>query len=296
MKFSQLQAFVAVAEHGSFSEAALELQLSQPAISHAIATLEEELGVPLFSRGRHGALLTPAGEQIVAHARHALQHLEMMQKEANLQKGLNGGQVRIASFRSVATHLLPKAIAKFQERYPEVSVTIIERPGYLEVEQCLREGRADIGITYLPTSNDFEAWELLRDEYVALLPPTAKVRSPQPTWGELADYPMVFCLPCGRILFDHLKKLAPPMHITCDILEDSTIISMVVQELGAAILPRLAAEPIPKDVQMYRLPVPVERVIGVAVLYDTQHIPAVFTFLEMLNKFDQVSLVKFLSG
>ena len=86
------------------------------------------------------------------------------------------------------------------------------------------------------------------------------------------------------------------MHITCDILEDSTIISMVVQELGAAILPRLAAEPIPKDVQMYRLPVPVERVIGVAVLYDTQHIPAVFTFLEMLKKFDQLSLVKFLSG
>jgi len=68
----------------------------------------------------------------------------MLQKEANLQKGLNGGQVRIASFRSVATHLLPKAIAKFQERYPEVTVTIIERPGYLEVEQCLREGRADI--------------------------------------------------------------------------------------------------------------------------------------------------------
>jgi len=75
MKFSQLQAFVAVAEHGSFSEAALELQLSQPAISHAIATLEEELGVPLFSRGRHGAVLTPAGEQIVYHARHALHHL-----------------------------------------------------------------------------------------------------------------------------------------------------------------------------------------------------------------------------
>lgn len=286
MKFSQVQALVAVAEHGSFSEAALELQLSQPAISHAIATLEEELGVPLFFRGRHGAALTPAGEQIVCHARQALQHIEMIQKEANRQKGLHGGQVRIASFRSAATHLLPKVIAKFRSAYPNVNVTIIERLGYMDVEQCLREGRADIGMTYLPTSNEFEAWELLRDEYVALLPPTATVRSPQLSWGELAAYPLVFCLPCGRILHDHLKKLAPLMHIVSDIQEDSTIINMVVQELGAAILPRLAAEPIPKHVQMYRLPVPVERVIGAAVLSDTLHIPAIFAFLEMLRKFD----------
>ncbi len=105
MKLFQLRAVVAVAEHGNFSEAAMELQLSQPAISHAIATLEEELGVPLFSRGRWGAVLTPAGEQILHHARMALQHLELMQLEANRQKGLHGGQVRIASFRSVATHL-----------------------------------------------------------------------------------------------------------------------------------------------------------------------------------------------
>ena len=141
-------------------------------------------------------------------------------------------------------------------------------------------------MTYLPTSNEFEAWELLRDEYVALLPPTATVRSPQLTWGELADYPLVFCLPCGHILHNHLKKLALPMHIISDVKEDSTIINMVVQELGVAILPRLAAEPIPKGVQTYRLPVPVERVIGAIVLSDTLHIPAVFAFLEMLRKFD----------
>ncbi|WP_242044994.1 LysR family transcriptional regulator [Anabaena azotica] len=88
MKISQLRAVVAVAEHGNFSEAALDLQLTQPAISHAIATLEEELGIPLFARGRHGAVLTPAGERILHHARQAMLHLEMMQAEANLHKGL----------------------------------------------------------------------------------------------------------------------------------------------------------------------------------------------------------------
>jgi DNA-binding transcriptional LysR family regulator len=76
------------------------------------------------------------------------------------------------------------------------------------------------------------------------------------------------------------------MNTACDIQEDSTIVGMVVQGLGAAILPRLAAEPIPQELSVYSLPVPVERVIGVAVLSEALHVPAVFAFLEMLKTFD----------
>ncbi|XGV97275.1 MAG: LysR family transcriptional regulator [Leptolyngbya sp. BL-A-14] len=292
MKLSQLRALIAVADYGNFSEAALELDLSQPTISHAIATLEAELGVPLFARGRHGAVLTAAGEKIVAHARQVLHHLELMQKEANLQKGLDGGQVRVASFRSVATHLLPRVIAQFRDRVPNVSITIIERPDYLDIEQTLREGRADLGITYLPTSAEFTVWELLRDDYIVLLPPKAKIRSTHLTWDDLAAYSLVLlpCLPCGRMLHKHLGAVAPPMRTACDIQEDSTIVSMVMQGLGAAILPRLAAEPIPSALQVYPLPVPFKRVIGVATLPEALHTPAVFAFLETLKTFNLQSL------
>lgn len=211
MKLSQIQALVAVAEYGKFSDAALELDLSQPAISHAIATLEEELGVLLFARGRHGAVLTSAGERILHHARQILEHLDAIDKEANLHKGLHGGQVRIASFRSVATYLLPQAIAKFQRQYPEVAVTLIECQSYVDVEQCLREGKVDIGITYLPASDEFESWEILRDEYIALLPSTAKIKSDRLAWEDIATYPRVWlpALPCGRNLHEQLKTLAP---------------------------------------------------------------------------------------
>lgn len=292
MKLSQLRALVAVAEYGNFSEAALELNLSQPTISHAIATLEAELGVPLFARGRRGAVLTTAGEQIVTHARQAIHHLELMQKEANLQKGLDGGQVRVASFRSVATHLLPRVIAQFRDRVPNVSITIIERPDYLDIEQTLRDGRADIGITYLPTSAEFEVWELLRDDYIVLLPPKAKLRSTRITWDDLATFSLVLlpCLPCGRMLHKHLTAVAPSMQTACDIQEDSTIVSMVMQGLGAAILPRLAAEPIPAALHVYPLPVPLKRVIGVATMPETLYTPAVFAFLETLKTFDFQSL------
>lgn len=292
MKLSQLSALVAVADYGNFSEAALELNLSQPTISHAIATLEAELGVPLFARGRRGAVLTAAGEQIVAHARQAIHHLELMQKEANLQKGLEGGQVRIASFRSVATHLLPRVIAQFRERVPNVSVTLIERPDYLDIEQTLREGRADIGITYLPTSAEFEVWELLRDDYIVLLPPKANLRNTHLTWDDLAAYSLILlpCIPCGRLLHKHLETVAPRMNTASDIQEDSTIVSMVMQGLGAAILPRLAAEPIPAALHIYPLPAPFERVIGVATMPEALYTPAVFAFLETLKTFDLQSL------
>jgi DNA-binding transcriptional LysR family regulator len=250
--------------------------------------------VPLFARGRHGAVLTPAGERILYHARQAMQHLEMMQHEANLHKGLHGGHVRIAAFRSVATHLLPKAISQFHNQFPEIAVTIIECPNFTDVEQCLRDGRTDIGITCLPTGEEFDTSEIFQDEYLALLPPHIKISSPKISWEDIAAYPPVLLpsTPCGRILHNHLKTLAIPINTASDIQEDSTVVSMVNQGLRAAIMPRLAAVPIPPKVQAYSLPAPLKRVIATAILSNALHVPAVFTFLEMLKKFDFYSLVK----
>lgn len=113
IKLSQLQSLVAVAQVGSFSEAALTLNLSQSAVSHAIATLETQLGVILFSRGRYGARLTTVGDRILPHAQTIMAEIEAIQRESVLAKGLDQGEVRVATFRSIATHILPGAIAQF---------------------------------------------------------------------------------------------------------------------------------------------------------------------------------------
>jgi DNA-binding transcriptional LysR family regulator len=294
MKLSQLIAVVAVADKGNFSEAALELNLSQPAISHAIATLEESLGIQLFMRGRHGAVATPAGEKIVHHARLALEHLEMMRKEANLHKTLHGGGVRIASFRSVATHILPEVMADFRSRYPGIVVSIVERPSYVEIEQTLRDGQADIGFTYSPTPSEFEAWEFLRDEYVVLFPPQTKVNGNQISWEDIAQNPLTLlpCLPCAQPLHNHIKANAPLIGLQSSIQEDSTIVSLVSKGLAVGMLPYLAAKPIPQEVQVYSLPTPLERVIVVATLADALHSPAVFAFLETLKKYAVSNTIK----
>jgi DNA-binding transcriptional LysR family regulator len=249
--------------------------------------LEEELGVPLFSRGRRGAMLTPAGEKILEHVRQVQNHLDLIQKEANLQRGLQGGQVRIASFRSVATHILPKVIVQFRDRYPEVGISLIERADYLDIERCLREGQVDLGIIYLPTSDEFEAWELFRDEYVILFPPHTQIPDPL-NWVDLMGYPFIQLpgLPCGYKLHEHITRCIPTLSTASDIQEDSTIVSMVMQGLAPAILPRLAAEPIPPEIAVRSLPETCERIIGVASLCSTLHVPAVFAFLEQLKELD----------
>ncbi len=286
MKLSQIQALIAVAECANFSGAALGLELSQSAVSHAIASLETELGVQLFHRGRHGAQLTPVGERVLIHGHQIARALEMMVKEADLEKGLQGGQVRIVTFRSVATHILPGIIAQFRDRFPKIAVSINEVYYTQAVEEALRSGKADIGFVSLPISDEFETREILRDKYLVLLPPTAKCKNPKITWEELAAYPLILQPPetaCSIPLRKYLATSELPLNIAYELSEDSTIVSMVMQGLGTAIMPRLAAEPIPASVKVCSLPADFERVIAVAVLRDALLIPAVFAFLDVVK-------------
>jgi DNA-binding transcriptional LysR family regulator len=285
IKFSQLRALVAVANLSNFGEAALQLGVSQSAVSHAIATLETDLGVQLFLRGRHGAQLTPVGERIVSRAQQIMHLVTDIEEEANLVRGLQGGSVRIASFRSVATHILPNAIAQFRQRFPAIAISVAEYDDSPSVEEDLRKGRADIGFTHLPTSDEFETWELLQDEYVVLFPPGVELQLPL-RWEQLQTYPLVMALDgcsCDQQVYAHCLKFDTSLHIAYQFKTDSTIVNMVAQGLGATIIPRLAAEPIPPGLQVFSLPVPLFRIIGMAMLANSLQTPAVFAFLDLLK-------------
>jgi DNA-binding transcriptional LysR family regulator len=287
IKIHQLRALVAVAEYGNFSEAALQLSISQSTVSHAIAALEEELGVSLLARGRNGAQLTPAGEGAIAYARQVLQLLDQMVEQTNLHKGLHGGQVRVAAFRSVAEHLLPEIFAQFRTKFPRINVTLSECYDTWDIERALRAGKVDIGFTILPTADDFESWEILHDEYIALLPSTAQLDGSQIALEQLAAYPLIAEAPgnaCYMRLRNYLETCGIALNVAYELKEDATRIRMVAQGLGAAILPRLAAQPIPEGVQVYQLPVPLARIISVSILADALHPPAVYAFLDMVKE------------
>ncbi len=286
LKISQLRTLVAVAECGNFSSAALQLNLSQSTVSHAIANLEAELGVILLNRGRNGAQLTPIGERIVAQAEQVLQLLTTIASEANRAKGLQGGHVRIACFRSVATHILPGAIARLHRLFPEIQVSLAEFGELHEIERALLAGQADVGVAELLTSPEFESWDIVEDDYVVLLPPSAPLQWVQLTWAQLAQYPLAISShnSCGGRIRRCFQAADIPLQIAYEIREDSTILGMVQQGLSAAILPRMAAEPIPDRVRVCRLPCELSRQLGASLVRSALHTPAVYAFLDALRK------------
>ena len=289
LKISQLRILVAVAEYQNFSEAALQLNLSQSAVSHAIAALEAQLGVTLFHRGRNGADLTHVGKQLVVPARQILNLLQKIATEANRAKGLSGGNVRLVAFRSAATHILPPLIAQFYSKFPSIEVSVSEVDEDIEIENLLRLGKADIGLIHMPTSaEDLKTWEIKRDEYVVLLPHNQNLSQTRLSWQQLAAYPLIISSigSCSTKVRQYLKRSPEPLSIAYQMREDSTIISMAIQGLGAAIIPLLAATPVPPELQVYSLPTPLKRIIKTAIIKDALHTPAVFAFLDTLKNYD----------
>lgn len=287
IKLSQLKIVVAVAEQKTFGDAALSLGISQSAVSHAIASLEDSLGVILFSRGRHGATLTPVGTNILPYAKAAVENVSAILKESAIGKGLEQGKVRIAAFRSVATHVLPEGLKQLHEKFPGIVANLTEHDNDEQVEQALKEGRADVGIVTLPAGKGITAWELIKDEYLVLLPPESHLENNKLTWEALAQQPLL--MPpvdyvMMRPVYEHINGLGYRLNVVNEVETDAATVNLVAQGLGGTILPRLAALPIPESIQVYSLPVPLERPIGVAILTNALQPPAVYALLDVLKQ------------
>ncbi|WP_156727783.1 LysR family transcriptional regulator [Streptomyces apocyni] len=149
MKLSQCAAFVAIADTGSFTAAARVLGVSQSAVSHAISTLEAELGVDLMKRDRSGVRLTDVGHRVLGHARGAIQHTESMRNTAvDFHDGLRG-TVRLGTSQSFACRLLPALMTELRHRFPALEIELRDGTD-MQIAAWLREYEVDIGIVVLP--------------------------------------------------------------------------------------------------------------------------------------------------
>jgi len=295
MKLSQIRAFVAVARCGKFSQAAVELDLTQPTISHAIATLEADLGVQLLFRGKKGVNLTPAGESVLVHCDRILNSIEDIKQEANRCKSLGGGKVRISAFRGAAAQLLPKIRAEFKLKYPQIEVKIVEEKDCPQVEQMVYEGKADLGFTIMPTSKDLLTIEVLRDDYVILLPSNLKLDldlqtdPPRLSWAQLLTIPII-SYPnqntCFKQIYSYFARAGHQFRPAEQVRESDTIVSLVATGSGAAILPQLSVFHLPDGITMCQLPHPLQRQVVAATPKDINLSHAVWAFTDFLQQLD----------
>lgn len=282
VKLSQLRALGAVAATGSFSEAALQLNVSQSTVSHSIAALEDALGVVLIHRGRQKASLTPVGDRIFNQTQQILGLVTDMGQEASRARGVDGGLVRIAAFRSLASEVLPGAIAHLHEHHPTVQIAIIEFDNTQSLIDAIVEGKADLCMAdLLLQGGEFETFKIMDDPFVALIPPNRPDIPDSLTWEDLRQHALITSPnECCKVVSTHLKAAKPPISVDYLISNDSTAVSMARQGLGIAILPQLAAQPIPKEVRIAQLPFNIARPLGLSWLSKTLLTPATYAFLD----------------
>ena len=166
---AKLRALMNAVENGSLKAAAEAMGCTQSAVSHMIASLEDELGFRLLRRGRSGAKLTDEGERLLGAARGLLSAEEQLRQTAASIRGLDQGTVRIGAFTSVAVHWLPPVLKEFQRDYPNVEFKLLNGD-YHDVNEWLADGSVDIGFVALPCELKCETIALMEDRLLAILP------------------------------------------------------------------------------------------------------------------------------
>lgn len=279
----QLQMFAAVAEHGGFGAAAAALDCTQSGISYAVGRMERELGVRLLVRSRSGCALTPEGERVLGRVR------ELLALAASLGAVARGegpaGQVRIACFRSVATHLLPHVIEALSARYPALFVDIDDSHEERDsVARAVRDGRCEIGIAQLPVGADLAWRPFVSDSYALVVPASLRAVAGH-GWAPLASLPFI-ALDCSgaRAVLERCRAAGFAARAARTLSSDSGICAMVARGLGYSILPRLAVFPEPEGVAVIDLPLDARRDFVLAIRPQAARTPAVRAVLGALRE------------
>ncbi|WP_340558349.1 hydrogen peroxide-inducible genes activator [Streptomyces sp. GSL17-111] len=247
---SQLRAFTAVAEHLHFREAAAEIGMSQPALSGAVAALEETLGVRLLERTTRRVLLSPAGERLAARARTVLDAVGALLEEAEASRAPFTGTLRLGVIPTCAPYLLPTVLGLTHDRYPRLDLQVHEEQT-ASLLDGLASGRLDLlllavplgvpGVTEVPLFE--EDFVLVMEHDHALAGRTDIPRQ------QLRDLPLLL-LDEGHCLRDQALEICREAgrpqpgraagEVTTTAAGLSTLVQLVAGGLGVTLLPRTA--------------------------------------------------------
>ena len=255
-----LRAFVAVAKLGSFSAAAEELHLSQPALSRRIEKLESALGVRLFHRTTRKVDMTTVGREFSYRANELLISLEQSLMGIRDVAAHISGEVTVACIPSAVRYFLPGILKAYHERYPQILIRIIDQ-GANEVLTTLLRNEADFGLNYIGTQEpELEFEPILKEPFVvACRTEHPLARKKKVTWSDLAayDYMSVTKDSGNRFLLDLALTHNPTRpRWYCEAQHVSTLVSLVEAGMGIAAVPRLA---MPPDGHPILISVPLEK-------------------------------------
>lgn len=283
-----LRVLRAVAGTGSFSAAARELGCTQPAVSQQMKALEQSAGTPLLIRTGREMRLTQAGEALVRHAAGILAGLTAAEEEVAAIAGLRAGRVRLVSFPSGSSTLVPTALAAMRAAHPGTRISLVEAEPPRSVEM-LREGDCDLALAFryggerggeraAAEWEDLVVTPLLTDRLVGLVPEGHRLAGAERVgMAELAEEPWIAgCPRCRRHLVEVCEGAGFTPRIDFATDDYPAVVGLVGAGLGVAVLPELAVESVrAKGVSTLAVEPAVEREVVALTLPDLARVPAV---------------------
>jgi DNA-binding transcriptional LysR family regulator len=244
MELRHLRSFLAVAEGLSFTRAAAQLHLSQPALTAHIQQLESDLGVQLFVRNRRSVELTPAGSSLREDAATVLRTLEEATLRTQRVARGEAGELRIGFVASAASRLVPAIVLAFRRRYPEVVLNLLNVRSAEQIPQ-LEMGQLDAGFLRLPAADaHLEITPIHKEPFVLVMPKGHRLEAvealhPREARGEeFLAYGRRWApgfFDCWTGIFER-AGFTP--RITQETGEMSTLLALVAAGAGIAVVPR----------------------------------------------------------
>ena len=281
-----------VAARGSFSAAAEALSFTQSAISQHVAALERESGATLVERGARGVRLTDAGRALVSHADAILARLECAEEELAAIAGLRGGRLRLACFQSAGATLVPRAVAVFHDRHPDVDLSMVEAEPDVASER-LRSGDIDLALVYdferIPgmLDDELELTALIDDPYDLILPKGHRLAGRRRLrLTDLAEEPWVSSsndVGCRTITDRVCQDAGFEPRVAFEADETLAAQALVAAGVGVTLLPRLALTTVHPAVEVRKVSdAPVRRIWSARVAGDYAS-PATEAMIQILQ-------------
>lgn len=242
-----LKAFVAIAEEGSIAAAAMREHTVASGLSKRVAELEAHCGISLLNRHRRGVSLTPAGLEVVAHARRVIAELGRLDDALSDYATGVRGQVRILANTSAIVQFLPHDFAGFLKLHPTIKLDLEERTSE-QTQRMILGGHADIGIMVANRSMEGLATRLYhKDRLVVLMPhghPLARRKTV--CFADTLRYDHVG-LPRGsslcEMLLEEAKQHDAPLKLRIQATSFEGLVLMVSAGLGIGVLPKGSVDP-----------------------------------------------------
>lgn len=237
----QLKFFYSVARHLSYSKAGEELNLSQPAVSRQIASLEKCLGLDLFTQRGRQVVLTDAGRSLYDYADRIMILAQQASRAMAQYHDLERGEVRLGASSIVGSYLLPSILKEFYARFPNIKV-FLKVDNDLQIARSVEEGELDLALLLGPVEADNVHIErFAQDDLVLVCPPSDEVLAINTLFSK---YPLIMWEKCSinHNIEEQLAGYGITPQLFMEIPDAEVIKRFVMSGIGVAFLPTRVVE------------------------------------------------------